>query len=171
MRTTLRTWLYRTAFNHWPCYWGTGARVTHIAADWSEVRVTLPASLRTRNYVGTIFGGSMYAAVDPFFMIMLMKRLGPGWVVWDKAATIRFKKPGRTRLYATFRLPPGEEAAIHGALEHERSADRTYSVDLVDREGTVHASVEKVVHVRRAGAAAPPSGGADAAAGPGPADG
>jgi acyl-coenzyme A thioesterase PaaI-like protein len=149
MRTALRSWLYRTAFNLWPCYRGTGARVTHIAADWSEVRITLPASLWTRNYVGTIFGGSMYAAVDPFFMIMLMKRLGPGYVVWDKAATIRFKKPGRTRLFATFRLPPGEAAAIHGALEHERSADRTYSVDLVDHEGTVHASVEKVVYVRR----------------------
>lgn len=149
MRQSFRTWAARHLFNLWPCYRGTGARVTFIAADWSEVRITLPASLRTRNYVGTIFGGSMYAAVDPFFMIMLLKRLGPGWVVWDKAAAIRFKRPGRSRLFATFRLPPGEEAAIHGALEHERSADRVYSVDLVDRDGTVHASVEKVVHVRR----------------------
>jgi len=149
MRQSLRTWAARHLFNLWPCYRGTGARVTFIAADWSEVRVTLPASLWTRNYVGTIFGGSMYAAVDPFFMIMLMKRLGPGWVVWDKAATIRFRKPGRTRLFAAFRLPPGEQAAIHGALEHERSVDRTYSVELVDRDGTVHASVEKVIYVRR----------------------
>lgn len=152
------TWFFRRAFNLWPCYWGTGAKVTHIASDWSEVRVTLPASLWTRNYVGTIFGGSMYAAVDPFFMIMLMKRLGPGYLVWDRAATIRFRKPGRSRLFATFRLPPGEEAAIHAALERERSADRTYSVDLVDGEGTVHASVEKVIYVRRreGGTPAPP---------------
>lgn len=150
MRATLRSWLYRLAFDLWPCYWGTGAKVTRIAPDWSEIGITLPASLWTRNYVGTIFGGSMYAAVDPFFMLMLMKRLGPGYVVWDKAATIRFRRPGRSRLFATFRLPPGEEAAVHGALEHERAADRTYSVDLVDRDGVVHASVEKVVHVRRA---------------------
>ena len=161
MPESLRTFLFRQGFNLWPCYRGTGARVTHIASDWSEVRVTLPASLWTRNYVGTIFGGSMYAAVDPFFMIMLMKRLGPGFVVWDKAATIRFKKPGRTRLFARFTLPPGEEAAIHGALEHERSADRTYTVELVDGEGTLHASVEKVAYVRREGQAspAPPPGG------------
>lgn len=162
MRESLRTWAERQAFNLWPCYWGTGARVTFIAADWSEVRVTLPMSLRTRNYVGTIFGGSMYAAVDPFFMIMLMKRLGPGFLVWDRAATIRFKRPGRARLFATFRLPPGEEAAVHGALEHERSTDRTYTVELVDREGVVHASVEKVVYVRAAGA-----GQGAEAAGPG----
>jgi acyl-coenzyme A thioesterase PaaI-like protein len=149
MPSTLRSWLFRQAFNFWPCYRGTGAKVTYIASDWSEIRVTLPASLRTRSHAGIIFGGSMYAAVDPFFMLMLRKRLGPGWLAWDKAATIRFKKPGRTRLFATFRLPPGEEAAIHGALEHERSADRTYSVDLVDAEGVVHASVEKIVHVRR----------------------
>jgi acyl-coenzyme A thioesterase PaaI-like protein len=158
MRQSLRSWAERHLFNLWPCYRGTGARVTFIASDWSEVRVTLPASLWTRNYVGTIFGGSMYAAVDPFFMIMLMKRLGPGWVVWDREATIRFKRPGRSRLFATFRLPPGEEAAIHGALEHERSADRTYSVDLVDRDGTVHASVEKVVYVRRREEPAPAAG-------------
>ena len=91
-------------FNLWPCFRGTGARVTHIADDWSELRVRLPLSRRTRNYVGTIFGGSMYAAVDPFQMLMLIQRLGPEYVVWDKAATIRFRQPGRSTLTATFRV-------------------------------------------------------------------
>ena len=149
MPPALRTWLLRQAFNLWPCYRGTGARVTSIAPDWSRIRVTLPASLWTRNYVGTIFGGSMYAAVDPFFMLMLLHRLGPAFTVWDKAATIRFRKPGRTRLFATFLLPPGEEAAIQAALAGQRSVDRVYTVDLVDRDGVVHASVEKVIYVRR----------------------
>ena len=107
MPESLRTFLYRLVFNLWPCYRGTGGRVTFIAADWSEVRVRLPLSWRTRNYVGTIFGGSIYAAVDPFFMIMLMHRLGPDYEVWDKAATIRFRKPGRTTSTATLALPPG----------------------------------------------------------------
>jgi hypothetical protein len=149
MAESLRTRLYRLAFNLWPCYRGTGARVRHIAADWSEVRVSLPLSLWTRNYVGTIFGGSMYAAVDPFFMIMLMHRLGPEFMVWDKAATIRFRRPGRSRLTARFTLPPGEEEAIRAALAGAPSVDRTYTVDLVDQAGTVHATVEKVIYLRR----------------------
>ena len=69
--------LYRWRFNWFPAYRGTGGRVTYIAADWREIRVRLPLSRRTRNYVGTIFGGSLYGALDPLYMIMLMQLLGP----------------------------------------------------------------------------------------------
>ena len=148
MRESIRTFLSRLLFNAWPCYRGTGGRVTFIAGDWSEVRVRLPLSWRTRNYVGTIFGGSGYGAVDPFFMLMLIHRLGPGFEVWDKAATVRFRKPGRSTLTARLALPRGEEEAIRAALQGARSVDRTYRVDLVDAAGEVHVEVDKVVHVR-----------------------
>src|SRR6476620_1494714 len=94
--------LSRLVFNLWPCIRGTGSRVTSIAPDWSEIRVRLPLSWRTRNYVGTILGGSLYAAVDPYYMLMLIERLGPEYVVWDKAASIRFRRPGTSTLTATF---------------------------------------------------------------------
>jgi acyl-coenzyme A thioesterase PaaI-like protein len=149
MPESLRTRITRHAFNVFPAYFGTGARVTYIASDWREVRVALPLSLRTRNYVGTIFGGSMYGAVDPFYMIMLIRNLGPGYVVWDKAASIRFRKPGRRTLGASFRLDEAELRAIRAALEVERSVDRTYRIELADPDGVVCAEVEKVVYVRR----------------------
>lgn len=148
MPESLRSRLTRLGFNFFPAYRGTGARITYIASDWREVRIRLPLSLRTRNYVGTIFGGSMYAAVDPIYMVMLIRNLGPGYVVWDKSASIRFRRPGRTTLYARFVLDQAELDAIRAALETERSVDRTYRVELADREGTVHAEVEKVIHVR-----------------------
>ena len=137
----------RWGFNLWPCYRGTGARVTFIAGDWREVQVRIPLSWRTRNYVGTIFGGSLYAAVDPFFMIMLMKNLGPDYVVWDKAASIRFRKPGRDILRASFRLEEAEVAEIRHILMEQPKVDRTYKVQLVDSLGVVHAEVEKVIHI------------------------
>jgi len=149
MKESFRTRLFRWAMNWWPCYRGAGARVAFIAADWSEVRVHLGLTLRTRNYVGTIFGGSLYASVDPFYMIMLIKRLGPDFVVWDKAATIRFLRPGRTTLTATFSIDPDEVRTIRQMLETQPKVDRTYTVKLVDAQGTVHAEVDKVVHVRR----------------------
>lgn len=139
----------RWGFNLWPCYRGTGGRVTHIAADWREVRVRLPLSWRTRNYVGTIFGGSLYGAVDPFFMIMLMKNLGPGFVVWDKAASIRFRRPGLRTLQATFRLDEAELAEIRRLLQTEPKVDRTYTVALVDPDGVLHAEIQKVIHISR----------------------
>jgi hypothetical protein len=123
--------------------------VTYIANDFREIRVKLPLSWRTRNYVGTLFGGSIYASVDPMYMIMLIHLLGRDYVVWDKAATIRFRKPGRTTLFATFRVDEAELDAIRAATLSGEPIDRTYNIDLIDSEGTVHASVEKVIYIRR----------------------
>lgn len=149
MKETLRGRLRRWAFNLIPAWRGTGAWITHIEADFSEVRVRLPLSWRTRNYVGTIFGGSMYGAVDPFYMVMLIKRLGPGYTVWDKGASIRFRKPGRSTLYARFRVDDDELAAIRAALQGSDRLERRYTVELTDAGDEVHAEVEKVVHIRR----------------------
>ncbi len=141
----LRCW----SFYIYGCYRGTGGRLTYIAPDWREVHLRIPLSWRTRNYVDTIFGGSLYGAVDPIYMLMLIKRLGPDYVVWDKSATIQFKKPGRETLRARFIISDEELAAIRAALETQRSVDRTYSVDLVDSSGTVCATVEKIIYIRR----------------------
>jgi acyl-coenzyme A thioesterase PaaI-like protein len=143
----------RWLFNWIPAYRGTGARVTYVAADFREVRVRLPLSWRTRNYVGTIFGGSLYGAVDPVYMIMLIKILGPGYTVWDKAATIRFRRPGRSTLTARFVLEESEIRTIRELAENQPSIDRVYEVDLVDAKGVVHASVEKTVYIRKNAAA------------------
>lgn len=149
MKDRLGPRAFRWMMNLWPCYRGTGGRVTYIAPDWMEIRVQLPLNLRTRNYVGSIFGGSLYGAVDPFYMLMLIHLLGPDYVVWDKAATIRFRKPGRATLRATFRIDGAELEEIRRLLATETRVDRSYRVDLVDAEGIVHAEVEKLVQVRR----------------------
>ena len=140
--------LLRWKFNLFPAYRGTGARVVYIADDFRETRIRLPLSWRTRNAVGTIFGGSLYGAVDPVYMIMLMALLGPGYVVWDKAATIRFRKPGRTTLHATFKIDETELEAVRAATSDGQPIDRVYRVDLVDDAGVVHAEVEKVIYIR-----------------------
>jgi acyl-coenzyme A thioesterase PaaI-like protein len=150
MSESLRTRVERHYFNLFPAYRGTGGRLRYIAADWREVRVEIPLSWRTRNYVGTIFGGSLYGAVDPVFMMMLKRNLGRGYDVWDKAAAIRFRRPGRGTLSARFVLDDDELAAIRAALETSSSVDRIYDVDLTDASGAVCASVQKTLYVRRA---------------------
>jgi acyl-coenzyme A thioesterase PaaI-like protein len=128
---------------------GNGVRLKYIARDFREMRLDVPLSWRTRNYVGTIFGGSMYGAVDPVYMLMLIKNLGPGYEIWDKAATIRFKKPGRSTLHARFTLDQEEVRPIREELAQAGSIDRVYVVDLTDDEGTVCATVEKTIHICR----------------------
>src|SRR5260370_3820580 len=141
----LRCW----SFYVFGCYRGTGGSLKYIAEDWSEVRLELPLSWRTRNYVGTIFGGSLYSSVDPISMLMLIRRLGRACVVWDKAASIQFKKPGRETLHARFVIGDDELAAIRSALASQRSVDRAYVIELVDGSGTVCTTVEKIIHIRR----------------------
>jgi acyl-coenzyme A thioesterase PaaI-like protein len=149
MPKSLPPWLTRLMFNLWPCYRGTGGRVAYVSRDCREIRIRLPLSWRTYNYVGTIYGGSMYAAIDPIYMYMLIQNLGPDYVVWDKAATIHFKKPGRTTLYARFVLDEAELEAIRQALVHQPAIDRVYTIELVDEGGAAHAIIEKTIYIRR----------------------
>ena len=154
-RESWRTRLARWRFNLIPAFRGTGASITFIARDWREVRVRLPLNWRTRNYVGTLFGGSLYGAIDPIYMVMLIKILGPDYIVWDKAATIRFLRPGRETLYATFRLDEAELRSIRTAVDERGKVEWRASVDLASAQGEVHASCEKVLSIRRRAAATP----------------
>jgi acyl-coenzyme A thioesterase PaaI-like protein len=146
---SFRSRLARWGFNFFPAFRRTGGRLTYVANDWREVRVRLRLNWATRNYVGTMFGGSLYAATDGQYMVMLMKLLGPDYVVWDKGAAIRYRKPCRTTVTATFIIPEQETNAIREELAREPKLDRQYLVDWKDADGTVYASVETTIHIRR----------------------
>ncbi len=99
-----KTWRFRTLMNWYPMYFGTGGKILFWSGDSREVQLRLRRNIWTYNYVGTIFGGSLFAASDPFYMLMLLQILDKQFVVWDKAASIRFRKPGRSTLYARYVL-------------------------------------------------------------------
>ena len=85
--------MMRRSFNFWPCIWCSGGRVEFIAGDYRELHVSIKLNIRTRNKVGTVYGGSIYSSVDPYFMLMFMQILGKDFVVWDKAASVKFVRP------------------------------------------------------------------------------
>lgn len=151
MPESFRSKTFRWGFNFFPAYRGTGGRVIYIADDWHEVRVKLPLNWRTRNYVGTTYGGSIYGAIDPIYMLMLMRILGPEYVVWDKAAKVRFRKPGKSTLFADFELARNEIAEIKELAENFKSIDRIYNLELKDALGTVHAEIEKTLYISKKG--------------------
>ena len=148
MPESWRSRLLRWRLNWFPAYRGTGARIAYIADDCLEVRVRLPLSWRTRNYVGTIFGGSLYGAVDPIYMVMLIRALGPDFIVWDKAATLRFLRPGRSTLQATFRLDADTVAGIAAEARAAGRMTRDFEIELVDEDGQVCFACTKTIHVR-----------------------
>ena len=139
----------RLLMNLWPPFRGMGVKVREIAPDFRRVRVELRMRLLNRNYVGTHFGGSMFAMADPFYMIMMMQNLGRDYIVWDKAGAVRFLKPGKGTLTADFEVT---QAMVDEAIERTREGAKfepTYAVDLKDGEGTVVATVEKTLYIRK----------------------
>ena len=91
----------------------------------------------------------MFGAINGIHLVMLIKLLGSDYAVWNKAATIRFKQPWRTKLYARIALDEGELESIRAELVDSPKLDRDLHVDLTDDAGVVYASIERTIHVCR----------------------
>ncbi|MGH8025721.1 MAG: DUF4442 domain-containing protein [Pseudoxanthomonas sp.] len=139
----------RLIFNFWPPFLTSGIHVTAIAPDWRYVRVELRMRPWNRNYVGTHFGGSLFAMTDPFWMISILECLGRDYVVWDKAGEIEFVKPGRGTVHAEFRVSDEMLEEIRGATAGGEKYLRWCPVDVIDMEGGIVAKVRKQIYVRR----------------------
>jgi acyl-coenzyme A thioesterase PaaI-like protein len=140
----LRRWI-----NLWPPFLGAGIRIVHIAPDMKSVDVEMKLRWWNANYVGTHFGGSLFAMTDAFYMLMLMATLGPDYIVWDKAASIRYRKPGRGKVRAEFRLNDYQIDDIREKLTTLPKYEPVFGVEVKDEQGTLIAEVEKLLHIRR----------------------
>ncbi|MFG2193922.1 DUF4442 domain-containing protein [Streptomyces sp. NPDC048639] len=139
----------RRTINCWPPYLFSGVRVLEIADDWSSARVRLRLSWFNRNYVGTHFGGSLFAMSDPFWMLLTMKSLGRDYVVWDKVGEIEFLAPGRGDVFAEFTVTEERLEEIRRETADGGKALPWFTCDIVGEDGTVVARVRKQLHVRR----------------------
>jgi hypothetical protein len=139
--------LIKLGFNMFPAYRGTGGRICFLSHDWRDVHVKLKLTWKTKNYVGTVFGGSIYGAVDPIYMIQLINILGNDFVVWDKSANIYFLKPIKSPVYARFQITN----EILEDIRHKINADKKYVINLpvefLDKNGVVYAKVEKAIYI------------------------
>jgi acyl-coenzyme A thioesterase PaaI-like protein len=133
----------------YPPFLGAGIKVKRISEDLRTIEVHMPLRFWNRNYVGTHFGGSLYSMCDPFFMLILASHLGRDYIVWDKAATIRFKKPGRGLVKATFTIPEARVNEIRAQADAQDKTEPQFQVAVIDSDGNVVAEVEKLLYVRR----------------------
>jgi acyl-coenzyme A thioesterase PaaI-like protein len=142
-----REWLLKM-MNFYPPFLGAGIRV-RLSEDRRTFHVRMKLGFFNRNYVGTHFGGSLYAMCDPFFMLLVIPALGPEYVVWDKTATIRFLRPGRGTVRATFHVPEDRIEEIRRDADKAASVEPHFTAQVIGEDGQVVAEVEKVLYVRR----------------------
>lgn len=139
----------RWFLNLYPPFLGAGIRVKHLQSDWKAIDVEMKLRFWNSNYVGTHFGGSLYSMTDPFYMLMLIENLGRDYIVWDKSATIRFRKPGKGRVRTEFRLTDAQIDEIRYQLKTQEKIEPVFLVEVRDESGALIAEVEKVLHVRK----------------------
>lgn len=155
MAESWKTKFLRWRFNWYPAFRRTGAHVVFMAEDMLEIKVRVPLNRATRNLHGTIYGGAMYAAVDPLHAVIVAAHLGPDYHVWMKSARIDFKRPGRSDLFAHARVHRHELDEIRAALVRHHKLDRDFSLSLADAAGEVSAHFTLTVHIRRRSAHEP----------------
>ncbi len=140
--------LFKYGFNLSPMYRRSTARVTHVSEDLLQVTVKLPITYKNRNYVNSIFGGSMFSAVDPIPMVQLINLLNKNYVVWDKSAEIFFKRPAKEHLYAEFSYTPQELDTIRTKVGLENEMEIVKITNLTNRDKTqVFCQVKKTIYI------------------------
>lgn len=132
----------------WPPFLGAGIRVRSLSEDFRDAVVELKLGRLNRNYVGTHFGGSLYSMTDPFFMIMLLRNLGPDYLVWDKSGSIEYVSPGRGTVSAHFHLSERRIAEIRSEASGGGKVFPEFEVVVNDAAGEVVARVRKTLYVR-----------------------
>ncbi len=134
------------ALNLFAPYLGAGVTVRREGDGFVSSMNLTPLNT---NYVGTHFGGSLYSMCDPFFMFILMEKLGPNYIVWDRTASIEFIRPGTGRVSARFFIPDDEVQAIREIVAREKKTDRNFEAEVQDESGALVARMTKGLYVRR----------------------
>jgi len=139
----------RRMLNLWPPFFFSGISVREISKDFRHTKVRLKKKLLTTNYVGTLFGGSLFAMTDPFYMVMVMKNLGKEYIVWDKRSEIEYVSPGKSTVYAEFHLWDEELEEIRREVASSGKYLKWFEVEIKSGDGTVVAIVKKQIYVRK----------------------
>lgn len=141
--------MFKILLNFYPPYWGTGIVIKKVAKDYREIVVEMKMRFYNRNYVNTHFGGSLYAMTDPFYMLMLIQILGREYIVWDRAATIEFIKPGKGTVTATFNIGDDVIAKIFENTSEGQKYICDLTVDVKDEQQETVSRVVKTLYIRK----------------------
>lgn len=144
----MKAGLFKSMVNLWPPLFFSGIKVTHLAADYREARVTLKLRWYNKNYVGTQYGGSLMSMTDPWFMLMIMNNLGRDYFVWDKHAEIDYISPGKTHVHAHFKITAEALADIRTKTANGEKYVPEFLVDIKDDNDQLVARVKRRVYIK-----------------------
>ncbi len=135
--------------NFYPPYIGAGIRVKSVSDDFRRIEVKMKMHWWNKNLFGTHFGGSLASMTDPFYVFILMMNLGKGYIIWDKASLIKFRKPGIGTVTCVFEMNQRQIDEIKNAVEASGKKDFVLPVEIKDKAGETVCQLEKTIYVRK----------------------
>lgn len=140
--------LFRHGFNLSPMYRRSTGRIIYTSEDLHQVTIRIKLSWKNKNYVNSIFGGSMFSAVDPIPMVQLINILGEDYVVWDKRAGVQFLRPAKEHLYADFTYSEQDIATIKEQVSTQKEIEWKLTTQLTNKaQDKVFCEIEKTLYV------------------------
>lgn len=146
-KENFRTKTFRLLINLFPAYRRTGGRGYFLSSDYTEAHIKIGLNWKTRNYLGSVFGGSLYGAIDPIYVLQLLKILGKNYIVWDKSATIQFIKPVKGEVFAKFVIEDDLISIIKSEVAKNGKYHISLPVSLVDKNGIVYFKAVKEIYI------------------------
>ncbi len=134
--------IYKYGFNWSPMYRRSTGKIIEVSEDLLYVKVEIPLSIKNKNYVGAIFGGSLFSATDPIYMIQLLNILKDDYVVWDKEATIKYKRPARETVFTK-----NDIENIKNEVSKSGEFNLIKTPNIVNKDGVVIAELSKTIYV------------------------
>lgn len=128
-------------------YRRTTGRITSVTKELNKIEVKIPLSYRNKNYVGTIFGGSLFSATDPIYMVQLIQLLGSKYVVWDKSSIVKFKRPANETAYVVFEFTEKEIEQLKAEIASKKEVDLVKRVEIKSKGGMLFCEIEKIIYV------------------------
>ena len=140
--------VFKYGFNLSPMYRRSTGRLTYVSDDIQQVDIKIPLSYKNRNYVGSVFGGSLFSATDPIYMIQLLNILDENYVVWDKHASIRFRRPVKQDAYVNFVITDEDLEQIKKDVAEQKEIDFKKVIQITNKQkDIVFAEVTKIIYV------------------------
>lgn len=135
--------------NIYPPFLGAGIRLSYISKDFRKAVVTMKLRWWNRNLVGVHFGGSLMSMSDAFYMLLILQNLGKGYIVWDKASCIQFKKPGKGKVTCVFEIGDEILERIKQEVEANGKTEIELPLEITDEEGDVVSALTKTIYIRK----------------------
>lgn len=125
--------------------------VKRFDKDFRGVQVSIIKSFLNKNYNGSIFGGTIFAAADPFYPVLFDRILQSPerkLKIWSKSSVINYLKPATGNLKFNITITEQQIQEVLGVLNTNGKYEGTFPVEIFSNNNEICASLNNEVYIR-----------------------